>query len=659
MHIGPNEIVRVRLYDFNDRMICATGEQMLKLSEASDTAVALGILGTVLDAASLLAPGVGGALVEKGMSKAAAGALVGLTDVALREGVEVYRQNAAVGYGLQDKIDWGQIVFETLLQTVTVVFGPMLTDAAVNSVASKVAGTRSRAFLKIAVGSVIQGEIAVVHAEAQALFNELSGKKQDITVAGFLGELAAAFAQGALFHAVMTAASHHEEGVPGGTKEEGVQPSGARAASAPTHEEPSHTKTPTQVGEGPHEASHPTGKSTLKAKSGRVMEPESANSPKSLRPEDAIAESEVVDPGAKKPHKVIATKEGLGRCSGPPCPAISVIYATELAANPKLKARYERIRRIGQTDPRGASGEAALLVRDIEIARRQAGVMPGEHDEAPTNPDRGTTREQWKGAEGKRRWEAGGKRRWAESLDEKAVDDWGEGLEGKAAAPKVAGGPGSGYRFKEADGTTGKSVPHKRWVKLDMDPASNPQNPERADVAVPKRAGETGPEAVARVRTVIGKTISDIPELARIWSDVKAQILSKTPLTRENMPTLYKRAQQMLWDRVAGVTPQGSAARKALALADSKAAQAKLAEAGFGLRKGSKAPVLEGTDPRLRVEEMRISLDHKDEKAIDDNWQKALDAENLQLEIEMVNKERENTQQRHEELRSGAPPGSQ
>jgi hypothetical protein len=46
-----------------------------------------------------------------------------------------------------------------------------------------------------------------------------------------------------------------------------------------------------------------------------------------------------------------------------------------------------------------------------------------------------------------------------------------------------------------------------------------------------------------------------------------------------------------------------------------------------------------------------LSLDHVQEKAQADNWQRALDADNLKFEFASPNTERENSQMRHPELR--------
>ena len=255
--------------------------------------------------------------------------------------------------------------------------------------------------------------------------------------------------------------------------------------------------------------------------------------------------------------------------------------------------------------------------------------MPRVGSDAPTNPDRATTREQWKAAESVRRWRV-------------TIDKAFAGLmEDRVLGPIVKGPRDSARLYTEGD-RKGVKVPEKRWVKLDLNPG--PKGPEtnapEPDVAIPTRPGETGRQALARIRTIIGKKISDIPELATIWDGVEKWILNKHALTQENMPTLYDNAQQLFWDRVAGKTPQGLAARKALAAAGLETTVGK-----------GRAALLEGTDPRLRVEEIRVSLDHIKEKGQGQNWRLALDPTNLRLEMQLPNTERENSQQRHPELR--------
>ncbi len=65
----------------------------------------------------------------------------------------------------------------------------------------------------------------------------------------------------------------------------------------------------------------------------------------------------------------------------------------------------------------------------------------------------------------------------------------------------------------------------------------------------------------------------------------------------------------------------------------------------------TKPPLLTSVGPAVSTEEIRISVDHVLEKAIGDNWQKALDADNLHMEFQTPNSYREIIQMRHPELR--------
>ncbi|TDH62164.1 DUF3626 domain-containing protein [Dankookia rubra] len=201
IRLRPDEVVRVRLYDDNDRMVCVTGEQMLKLSAATDDATLLSVLGTVLDAASIMAPGAGQA-VSRGTSIA-----LGVGMIGLNEGLEVARQHSAVQYGLQDHIRWGEITFDALLQLLTLGFGGRLADAATRRVASVATGPYTRPALQMAVEAVVHGSIAVFRSAAKRLFEQLQGERRPITVEAFLEELAKEFMQGLLFHAVMKMAA--------------------------------------------------------------------------------------------------------------------------------------------------------------------------------------------------------------------------------------------------------------------------------------------------------------------------------------------------------------------------------------------------------------------------------------------------------------------
>lgn len=205
-----------------------------------------------------------------------------------------------------------------------------------------------------------------------------------------------------------------------------------------------------------------------------------------------------------------------------------------------------------------------------------------------------------------------GAERWAKSV-EKAFE--GDIVE-KASVPRVTGG-------KSEPRIEGKRVPGKPKPKLDID-------------KVPVLPGENQRQAVARIRAVIGKKISDHPRLEKLWNDAKAEILKKETLTENNYEELYNRTREAFYRRI----------RK------DPAAKKIFSDAGFSLPEGKQtAPVLSGVGSGIPVEETRISLDHVQEKAQGDNWKKALDADNLRFEFARPNTEREVKQMRHPELR--------
>jgi Domain of unknown function (DUF4157)/Putative RNase-like toxin, toxin_1 len=365
VHIAPDDYVRVRFYDDNDRVACISGEQMLQMSAASDTAVMLSIARTALDAASVLAPGAGEALVNRGFSAAAARFTVAGANLALNESLEVAQQGANVHYGIQDEIHWGQIAFETVLQAVTIGLGGKLSEAAAESVAGVATGTYTKPLLKAAVETVLQGSIAVVQGVAQNLFNRLQGEKKPMTFGDFMQELATQFAQGALLHLVMQA-------VPEGEGSPHTEEHGAPKTPKGTgeHLEPEAQRPVKQE----HESAAPPRAKKQPAKTG--MDPESAASPKVIPKEEAVATAEVEDPETHEQHEIVGSKKGIGRCS-PKCPAISIVYAKELAEHPEFTERYKKIRELGETDITAATKQAAKLAREIEAYKKASALKSG------------------------------------------------------------------------------------------------------------------------------------------------------------------------------------------------------------------------------------------------------------------------------------------
>jgi hypothetical protein len=164
-----------------------------------------------------------------------------------------------------------------------------------------------------------------------------------------------------------------------------------------------------------------------------------------------------------------------------------------------------------------------------------------------------------------------------------------------------------------------------------------PKKPRsRMDIEnLPLQPGETQREAVARVMKIIGQKISLYKILENLWNDAKSMVLQKETLTEDNYKDLYDRVRDAFWRRVAG-DPVATKLFK---------------DAGIGFSEKGLAPILLNVDPEVPIEEIRVSLDHVDEKAQGDNWQKALDADNLRMEFAGPNTERENKQMRHPELR--------
>jgi hypothetical protein len=180
-----------------------------------------------------------------------------------------------------------------------------------------------------------------------------------------------------------------------------------------------------------------------------------------------------------------------------------------------------------------------------------------------------------------------------------------------ATRPDVTGG----IRPRIAD----RPVTTKRRPRLDLED-------------IPRRPGESARDALARVRQVIGRRISDTP-LGPAWETARAAVLkgrTVDQIGRAGVIKRYKQAQRTFWREV----------RK------DPDARAFLEDAGFEFGKAP-APVLKVTRTDLPVEEVRVSLDHALEKAVGVNWRKALDADNLDLEFHNPNSFREALQVRH------------
>lgn len=158
----------------------------------------------------------------------------------------------------------------------------------------------------------------------------------------------------------------------------------------------------------------------------------------------------------------------------------------------------------------------------------------------------------------------------------------------------------------------------------------------RLDIQSIVRIGnETARDALARVRRVIGVRLDEIDSVGRCWNRARAQVLERYTLTSSNYADLYDRTRRIFWSNVRD---------------DAEAAEY-FRHAGFEWVGGEGTAPLLRTDAAVSATEIRVSLDHIAEKAIGDNWTKALDADNLRMEFAMPNTYREIIQARHPELR--------
>jgi len=152
---------------------------------------------------------------------------------------------------------------------------------------------------------------------------------------------------------------------------------------------------------------------------------------------------------------------------------------------------------------------------------------------------------------------------------------------------------------------------------------------------IPRLAGETARDALARVRGVIGVRLDEIEPVRRCWERARQRVLSQHTLGPSNYADLYDRARRLFWSEVR----------------NDAEATAHFRRAGFEFpATDSSAPML-GTIADVSATEIRVSLDHIAEKAIGDNWRYALDTDNLRMEFSMPNTYREIIQARHPELR--------
>jgi len=142
--------------------------------------------------------------------------------------------------------------------------------------------------------------------------------------------------------------------------------------------------------------------------------------------------------------------------------------------------------------------------------------------------------------------------------------------------------------------------------------------------------GETSQrQALTRINRLRGRRIDETP-LGRVWEEARRDVVGSRSLanaTREDMFDLYNEVRDRFWD---------------LARKDAESARF-LEETGFEFG-SSRAPALKVNKPDIPIQERRISLDHNLEKALGENYKKAIDADNLTFEFHNPNSNRETVQ---------------
>lgn len=200
-------------------------------------------------------------------------------------------------------------------------------------------------------------------------------------------------------------------------------------------------------------------------------------------------------------------------------------------------------------------------------------------------------------------------------MSDKEIDDTLESME----AGKITGGEKSGFKIDDT------RIPKRQRRQIDVTDIMT-----EAEI---KELGKGGyKKAMDRINSVMGKKISDIPELKKHWDDAREEVLKGKEVTDYKPAVVidkYKDAQRKFWEKI----------RK------DPAAVEFLKKNGFELEgdRGAAVAVL-GPQGKLTTErgnvtnqERRISLDHIVEKAQGDNWKKALDADNLELMFQNAN----------------------
>jgi hypothetical protein len=130
-----------------------------------------------------------------------------------------------------------------------------------------------------------------------------------------------------------------------------------------------------------HAADH-AGEPPAKSATEKFLEKQKAatehEGPPAILKEDAKATEPIGDG-----HEVVATKDGIGKCSSSPCPVIHLAYAKELEAHPWAKKRNDEIQKLRKTNPAQAAKEAARFVKVLDMLKNRTGKGAGPKFEEP------------------------------------------------------------------------------------------------------------------------------------------------------------------------------------------------------------------------------------------------------------------------------------
>lgn len=144
-------------------------------------------------------------------------------------------------------------------------------------------------------------------------------------------------------------------------------------------------------------------------------------------------------------------------------------------------------------------------------------------------------------------------------------------------------------------------------------------------------------DVARQARKLLGQKVSDFDPVKLAWDSAAAGVVKvHGQPTAGNYADLYKNTVEPFWRNVY----------------DDSAAKAYFEQYGYKFLVRGNAPLLEAAiGSSVNADEYRISLDHMAPKATGNNWQRVLDATNLQFVTHADNTMLQNLEKRHPELK--------